>query len=231
MENTDMASRIQDAVIFFIPFLFSLCFHEFAHGWMARLRGDRTAEMMGRLTMNPAAHADLFGTVIFPLTAALTNIPLFGWAKPVPVNPRNLKTPKNDMFLVALAGPMSNVFLALVMTLILGLVASASPESLRPGPDGGKNMAFEIGKQFIFINMILAVFNLIPLHPLDGGKVLGRFLPAAVNDRLEAAQMYSSMILLLLFFMGALKYILLPAIAASYQLLIFAVGGKVPLNL
>jgi len=230
MENTDMAARIQDALIFFIPFLFSLCFHEFAHGWVARARGDRTAELMGRLTMNPTAHADLFGTVVFPLTAIMMNIPLFGWAKPVPVNPRNLKTPKNDMFLVALAGPLSNVFLALVGALVLGFVASVAPETLRSA-GGGRSLAFEIGKQFIFINMILAFFNLIPLHPLDGGKVLGRFLPASLNDKLEGAQMYSMMILLMLFMVGALKYILLPAIAIGYQLLAFAVDGKIPLNL
>ena len=100
--------------LFFIPFLFALCFHEFAHGFVAKLRGDNTAEIMGRLTMNPLAHVDWVGTVGLPIVSIITGLPLFGWAKPVPVNPRNLKDPKNDMFWVALAGPLSNILLFLV---------------------------------------------------------------------------------------------------------------------
>lgn len=222
MQNIDFASRIQEAIIFFIPFLFSLCFHEYAHGWVARLRGDRTAEMMGRLTLNPVAHADMIGTVILPLMAVISQIPMFGWAKPVPVNPRNLKTPKNDMFLVALAGPMSNVFLALVATLVLGLIGGFAPSTLVKADGAGPSIVFELAKGFIYINMILAVFNLIPLHPLDGGKVLARFLPDRINDQLENAQMASSVILLMLFFMGALQYVLQPALAVGTYLIRFA---------
>lgn len=98
----------------FIPFLFALSFHEFAHGWVAKKRGDRTAEQLGRLTLNPFAHADLVGTFILPLMGILSGWAMFGWAKPVPVNPRNLKDPKNDMFWVAAAGPLSNFLLAVV---------------------------------------------------------------------------------------------------------------------
>ena len=104
------------AMIFFVPFLFALCFHEYAHGWVAKLRGDNTAQTMGRLTMNPLVHMDLVGTLILPMMAILNpgmGI-FFGWAKPVPVNERNLKNPRIDMFWIALAGPASNLFLAAV---------------------------------------------------------------------------------------------------------------------
>src|SRR3954471_24971700 len=96
----------QKLVIYFGPFLFALCFHEFSHGWVARRKGDRTAEMMGRLTMNPLAHVDMFGTLLLPIMSILTGFPSIGWAKPVPVDARNLKNPRQDMFWIALAGPM-----------------------------------------------------------------------------------------------------------------------------
>ncbi|MCM2282925.1 MAG: site-2 protease family protein, partial [Bdellovibrionaceae bacterium] len=168
-------------------------------------------------------HADLLGTVIFPLVAVITHVPLFGWAKPVPVNPRNLKTPRNDMFLVALAGPMSNVFLALVATGVLAIVVMVAPETLMR-PEGGPGFGLSVARGFIYINMILAVFNLIPLHPLDGGKVLARFLPAALNDKLENAQNMSSMILLMLFVSGLLRIVTAPAGWAADGLLRFALG-------
>lgn len=224
MGNIDWAARLQDALIFFIPFLFSLCFHEFAHGWVARKRGDRTAEMMGRLTLNPAAHADLLGTVIFPLVAVITQVPLFGWAKPVPVNPRNLKTPRNDMFLIALAGPMSNILLAVVATAGLAALTAMAPQVLMR-PEGGPSFVFSLARGFIYINMILAMFNLIPFHPLDGGKVLARFLPDRLNDKLENAQAMSSMILLMLFVSGLLGFILAPAYWIAKGLVAFAVGA------
>ncbi len=106
--------------LFFVPFLFALCFHEFAHGLVAKWRGDNTAERMGRLTLNPMAHADILGTFILPISSIVFGIPLFfGWAKPVPVDPRNLKNVRTDMFWIALAGPASNVLLAIVSAAIL----------------------------------------------------------------------------------------------------------------
>jgi Zn-dependent protease len=104
--------------LFYVPFLFALCFHEFAHGWIAKTRGDNTAELMGRLTLNPMAHADMIGTFALPIMAIVFSVPIFfGWAKPVPVNIRNLKNPRVDMFWIALAGPASNILLA-----VLGLL-------------------------------------------------------------------------------------------------------------
>ncbi len=191
--------------VFYVPFLFALCFHEYAHGLVAKWRGDRTAELMGRLTLNPVAHIDLLGTVMLPLMAILFNSPIFfGWAKPVPVNERNLKSPLKDMFWVALAGPLSNVILAFLGALVLGFTFRffQFSESL----SAVKNIL----DAFIRTNLFLAVFNILPLHPLDGGKVLARFLPAELNYKLEQNQHVSSMILMMLVLTGALQILAYP---------------------
>lgn len=169
--------------MFFVPFLFALCFHEWAHGFVAKLRGDNTAEMMGRLTLNPMAHADPIGTWVLPIAAIVLNSPFFfGWAKPVPVNERNLKRPGRDMFWVALAGPMSNVFLAVVGMIILGLVYGI----FRGGSQGTAYVT--LLETFLSINLFLAFFNLIPIHPLDGGKIVEPFIPRSWNMWLEQNQ-------------------------------------------
>ena len=178
--------------MFFVPFLFALCFHEFAHGWVARLRGDRTAEMAGRLTMNPMAHADPIGTWVLPILAIVFSSPFFfGWAQPVPVDPRNLKRPSQDMFWVALAGPMSNVLLAIVATVGLGMALAYLPDQ------GSGKAIVELLKTFVVINLFLAAFNLIPIHPLDGGKIVEPFLPSRWNLWLAENQMQLNLFLLL----------------------------------
>ncbi|MGE0764305.1 MAG: site-2 protease family protein [Bdellovibrionales bacterium] len=202
MNDVNLADTFGRALLYFVPFLFALCFHEFAHGWMAKRKGDNTAEIMGRLTLNPVVHADLFGTVILPFMALMFKFPFFGWAKPVPVNERNLKNPKKDMFWIALAGPMSNMLLAFVASFVFIFWLQ-----FRPLDTGGVP---ELLKVFIMINLFLAVFNLIPLHPLDGGKVLARFLPDKVNDALEANQQTTMIMLMVLMVTGALKYLAMP---------------------
>ena len=212
----DIAMRV---MVYFVPFLFALCFHEFAHGWVARKRGDNTAFMMGRLTMNPIAHMDMVGTLILPLMAILFPMGLFfGWAKPVPVNERNLKNPRTDMFWIALAGPASNLLLAAVSAVIIWALTKtliATPY-YRP--------SVEFLSVFITINLFLAVFNSIPLHPLDGGKILARFLPASINYKLEQNEHMTSLILLALIIGGMTKFLVIP-VDFLHSLLLFWARG------
>lgn len=190
--------------VYFIPFLFALSFHEYAHGWVARLRGDRTAQMMGRLTLNPMAHADPIGTLALPMLAIATGLPFFGWAKPVPVDERNFKNPRNDMFWVALAGPASNVLLAIVAAFALGFGLRLNLAAQH------REAMLQFLQAFVFINLFLAVFNLLPFHPLDGGKVIARFLPEPANRFLEEHQGSLSWALIFLFIAGGFKFLAIP---------------------
>ena len=186
----------------YIPLLFSLSFHEFAHAFIAKKKGDVTAEMQGRLTLNPVAHMDIVGTVLLPLIAIATALPVFGWAKPVPVRESVLKNPKKDMFWIALAGPLSNIILAVAgsfVTMTLYLLSFYD------------EVVLKWCQAFIFINLLLAFFNLLPLHPLDGGKIIARFLPFRWNDWLERTQVYSSWFLIAFFVIGGFRLIATPA--------------------
>jgi Zn-dependent protease len=206
--------------VYFIPFLFALCFHEYAHGWMARRRGDNTAEMMGRLSMNPLVHMDMIGTLILPIMSIVLATPIFfGWAKPVPVNVRNLKNPKIDMFWIALAGPLSNILLAIVGAIMIAVVAKHFLAMTYA------NGAIEILKTFIVTNLFLAFFNLLPLHPLDGGKVLARFLPAQWNLKLEQHEHITSIVLMILVVSGMLRVLSVPVIWSYNHLVTLALGG------
>jgi Zn-dependent protease len=199
MNMSDMISRV---LVQYPAFLFALSFHEFAHGWVARKSGDRTAEMMGRLTLNPMSHADPIGTVILPILGMASGGFMFGWAKPVPVNERNLKKPRQEMFWIALAGPVSNLLLAMVA--VFGLAFAD-----RYG-GGLRGAGHELLVAFFFINLFLAVFNLIPVHPLDGGKVLARFLPDNVNNWLEGNQQIIGILFLGLMLTGAFRVLAYP---------------------
>lgn len=194
--DQDIILRVVTA---FIPFLFALCVHEWAHGFVANKLGDPTAKLMGRLTLNPMAHADLLGTFALPLIGMVTGVPLIGWAKPVPVNSRNLKNQKTGMFWVAAAGPGSNMIMAMIGA--FGFVLA-----FKFG--GSHGFFFELSKNFIIINLALAFFNLIPLHPLDGAKIFEIFFPANINRKLEEMQMYSGILLLILFLTGFLGKVL-----------------------
>jgi len=187
--SMDLHMILTKIAAFYPIFLFSLCFHEFSHGLMAKWKGDRTAELAGRLTLNPFAHGDLMGTVIFPILGVITGF-FFGWAHPVPINERNLKNPKKDLFWIALAGPMSNIFLALVMSLLIGFMAKYF------GATPMKKTLSDLGQIFIFTNLSLAVFNALPIHPLDGGKIISRFIPDSVDRWLEENQLMLNIVLI-----------------------------------
>lgn len=206
----------RELALFMVPFLFSLCFHEYAHGWVARLRGDRTAEVMGRLTMNPMAHADMLGTFILPAIGIITGGPILGWAKPVPVTERNLKNPRTDMFWVAAAGPASNLLLATVCMFIfvyLDLNIGLKPQ------------AATIFARIVQLNLVLAIFNLIPVHPLDGGKIIARFIPIAWDRKMEEHQGMISMALFVLMFAGVLPALITPPLRFSYNFLASLAGS------
>lgn len=202
--------------VYFIPFLFALSFHEFAHGMVALWKGDRTAKMAGRLTLNPLAHADLMGTFILPMIAIVTGFPFFGWANPVPVNERNLKHPVEDMFWIALAGPLSNLLLA-----FLGAFALILFNRL-PLDAANARAAFEFLRAFLYVNLFLAFFNLLPVHPLDGGKVIARFLPYSANRWLEDNQTMLNWGLIIFFFVGGFSFLAGPVDFIAQQMVSIA---------
>lgn len=210
----DFLSKI---FLFYLPLLFSLCVHEFAHAWMAKRLGDFTAFHRGRLTLNPVAHVDLVGTLILPLMAILMSFPVFGWAKPVPVDPSYLKDQRRDMFWVAFAGPLSNFLLAGLGCLALTGLYVLGQDNI---PSGQPVLA--LAEVFIYINLLLGFFNLIPLHPLDGGKVIARFLPAQWNIFLENNQGWSSLILIFLFVSGGFYFLAGPVSYTAQNLIYFS---------
>ena len=221
----DWNARLAEFGIRFFAFIFSLCFHEMAHGWMAKRRGDNTAELMGRLTMNPFAHADILGTFILPAIGMLSNLPVFGWAKPVPVNERNLKRPAADMFWIAAAGPLSNVILAVLCIAALMLVSGRSLEAglgaLFLQTQSGLEMVLRF---MILINLILAFFNLIPVHPLDGGKIIARFLSPRANSFLDDNQGVIGTLLMLLALSGLLGIVILPLVDVTIRYVSLVLG-------
>jgi Zn-dependent protease len=167
--------------IFFqiVVLLFAISVHESAHAWMANRLGDPTAKMMGRISLNPLVHIDLFGTILLPAMLILAGFPPFGYAKPTPVDSRNFKNPVRDDILTAVAGPVSNFLTAFIAVICLAFVLHGYRGDVPPSI-GGTDLGTPLGKMFelaISINVILAVFNLIPLPPLDGSHVLRHFLP------------------------------------------------------
>jgi Zn-dependent protease len=192
----------------FIVLIVSLSVHEAAHAWMADRLGDPTARMLGRLTLNPLAHIDWIGTVLFPLIAIYSGFPLIGWAKPVPVNWGNLRSPRRDFAVVALAGPMSNIALATVGVLVFWVAADAASGDLR-------SVLFN----FVFLNVFLAVFNMLPVPPLDGGNVLAGFIPESMARALDTVRPFGIIVLYALMFMGVISAIARPIQIAVVRIL------------
>jgi Zn-dependent protease len=190
-----------------IVLLFSLTVHEMAHARTADRRGDPTARLLGRVSLNPVVHADLIGTIVFPLIAMVSGAPLLGWAKPVPVNIRYLRHPRRDYVLVAAAGPASNLVLAVGAAIVLA-VMPISPQTLDQ-PTVTVPLA-AILSQLIRLNVLLAVFNMIPIPPLDGGNVLAGVLPVSMAALFNRLRPYGFLLLYALILSDAYRYIVIP---------------------
>ena len=186
---------IQQAALWLVPLVAAIVLHEVSHGWVANALGDPTARRLGRLTLNPVRHADPVGTVVLPLLLAIAHAPIFGWAKPVPVNRERLHHPRRDMVLVALAGPGINLSLALATAVVLGLVGQAG---LGAGPGDAPGYVATLLVNFILVNVFLALFNLIPLPPFDGGHVVEGLLPRTLAARWAAMGRFAFPIMLVL---------------------------------
>lgn len=204
-------ARLQALVLQLIPFLMAIVFHEVAHAFVARRHGDTTAQDMGRLTLNPVPHIDPIGTILFPAINILTGINLlFGWARPVPINYSRIKPYRSGLFLTSLAGPAANVILAVFFSFFLVVFGTYAPADFYLyEPLTGMAL---VGIQ---INYALALFNLIPLPPLDGSKMLESFLTFEQTRKLESLSRYSLFILLGLLWSGALNLLAVPIIFLS----------------
>ncbi len=211
---------IQTIAIWAFPLLFAITVHEVAHGWMARRLGDPTAMMLGRLTLNPIKHIDPVGTLLVPgILLVLGTGFVFGWAKPVPVNQRNLRNPNRDMMLVSAAGPLSN----LLMALLWGLVAKVGVSLAGAIPMLGLPLVY-MGGAGILINLVLMVLNLLPIPPLDGSRIVSGLLPPGLADQYNRLESVGFIILLVLLATGTLGAIIGPPIHALHRLIMILLG-------
>jgi len=207
---------IQGISIWALPVLFAIVLHEVAHGWVADKLGDNTARFMGRLTLNPLKHIDPIGTILIPIVLLVAGSPfLFGYAKPVPVNFGKLNNPKRDMIWVALAGPVTNLVLALISSIVLA-IAVQMPASASWVTEPLSLMC----QASIIINMVLFIFNLLPLPPLDGGRVAVGLLPGPMAYQLSRLEPFGFMIIVLLLVFGVLQSIIGPLVMGSAGMLI-----------
>jgi len=223
-----MNETIQQISIMVLPLIFAVTLHEAAHAWVADKKGDPTARQLGRITLNPIAHIDLFGTILIPMMLFATTGFIFGYAKPVPVNPYNLRRPKEDMAWVAAAGPGMNLALAVISGILYRLL-------FNPYLLGGGSIFSEVGNlstffllpllkmlQFsVIINVVLMVFNLIPIPPLDGGRVLVGLLPRAQSSLISRIEPYGMFVIVFVVFLdpfGLMRNVVWPlvSIVSSY---------------
>lgn len=203
---------IQKIAVYAFPVIFAITVHEAAHGYAAKYFGDLTAEKMGRISLNPLKHIDPFGTILLPAVAVMLSGFLFGWAKPVPVNFNNLRNPKKDMLWVAAAGPAANLVMAIFWAIALGLSAHAPESVIR--------YLWHMSWAGITINLVLMVLNLLPMPPLDGGRIAVSLLPHHFAVQLSKVEKYGFVILIILLVTGYLEKIISPIINFSAQIIL-----------
>lgn len=215
------AELIGRLLIFLVTLLLAISAHEAAHAWMSSKYGDDTARMLGRVTLNPISHTDPIGTLLIPIVGfifgvmggAWASIPLIGWGKPTPVNPRNWTNYKQANVMVSIAGILANLLIALVaftIAKVLLATGTITVYDLLPPKGYSANPVGILLYSMLFLNVSLAIFNLLPFPPLDGSKVLSTFLPASWQPVMDMLEQYGFMILLLLMYMGIIRAIMIP---------------------
>lgn len=209
----DIANTIKEISILAVPFLLAITCHEAAHGFAAYLLGDPTAKQAGRLTLNPLKHLDPLGTLALVLTR------MIGWAKPVPVNPMYFKNPQRDMMIVALAGPAANMILAVMFSLVVKVILSLDVNDMSPLMLKILEPSVMIANAGVIINLALCFFNLLPIPPLDGSKILAGFLPREAAFKFMSFR-YGFVIVILLAMLGLLGSLISPAIGFFYNFLV-----------
>lgn len=208
MTGMNLQQGLQDLSIQFVPFMMAVVFHEFAHGYMANRYGDTTARDAGRLTLNPAPHVDVLGTLILPILMMVSGVSfLFGWARPVPINPSRFKNYRSGLFWVSFAGPGMNFLMALVSGAAFAAIRTWMPETFYL-----HEPLVSMAIASVTVNYALAIFNLIPLPPLDGSKMIQSFLSYDATRKYEAISQYSFFILMGLMWTGSLSVLGYPIV-------------------
>lgn len=227
MGEINMVELVSNLIIYMVVLLLAISAHEAAHAWMSHKFGDDTALHLGRVTLNPVAHTDPVGTLLLPIISfifgaiggALGSIPLIGWGKPTPVNPRNWTNYKTANVMVSVAGILANLLIAVISFTIFKILLSSGVFNAQNVEEGFGKIATTLFLNLIILNVSLAIFNLLPFPPLDGSKILGTFLPASFQPTLNAIEQYGFLILMALIYFGIIRLIMSPVIAFIFYLL------------
>ncbi|MDO5666880.1 MAG: site-2 protease family protein [Alcaligenaceae bacterium] len=206
----DIQTTLKLVTIYALPMIFAITLHEAAYGYVARRFGDNTAYVLGRVSLNPVRHIDPFGTVIFPLLTLLFGGMLFGWAKPVPVNQGQLREPRRHMVWVVLAGPGANLLMAIMWAILLRVLFSMGQT---------EGFLWEVSRAGIYVNLVLMVLNLLPIPPLDGGRVLMNIVPLDIEQKLARIEPYGIWILLFLLLTKTIQPVIGGGINFFYELI------------